>query len=82
MVVWYSLWSFGIYFPIWYVWTKKNLATLLATAKVHKQTSDNKMVLQKINCNRQRRKMTSEFPKMAAGWTKWICGGKKIHYVS
>jgi hypothetical protein len=28
MAVWYILWSFGIYFPIWYVWTKKNLATL------------------------------------------------------
>jgi hypothetical protein len=22
-----SLWSFGIFFPFWYVWTKKNLAT-------------------------------------------------------
>jgi hypothetical protein len=20
---WYSLWSFSIFFPIWYVWTKK-----------------------------------------------------------
>jgi hypothetical protein len=27
MDVWYSWWSFGIYFPFWYVWTKKNLAT-------------------------------------------------------
>jgi hypothetical protein len=25
------LWSFVIFFPIWYVWTKKNLATLLVT---------------------------------------------------
>jgi hypothetical protein len=31
MAVWYSLWSFGIFFPIWYVWTKKNLATLTST---------------------------------------------------
>jgi hypothetical protein len=23
------MWSFGIFFPFWYVWTKKNLATLL-----------------------------------------------------
>jgi hypothetical protein len=22
-----SLWSFGTFFPFWYVWTKKNLAT-------------------------------------------------------
>jgi hypothetical protein len=29
MAVWYSLWSFVIFFPIWYVWTKKNLATLV-----------------------------------------------------
>jgi hypothetical protein len=27
-IVWYSLWSFGIFFLFWYVWTKKNLATL------------------------------------------------------
>jgi hypothetical protein len=25
------LWSFGIFFPFWYVWTKKNLATLVGT---------------------------------------------------
>jgi hypothetical protein len=31
MAVWYSLWSFVIFFTIWYVWTKKNLATLLFT---------------------------------------------------
>jgi hypothetical protein len=29
MAVWCSLWSFGIFFPFWYVWTKKNLATLV-----------------------------------------------------
>jgi hypothetical protein len=28
MAVRYSLWSFGIFFPFWYVGTKKNLATL------------------------------------------------------
>jgi hypothetical protein len=32
MAVWYmyvpSLWSIGIFFAFWYVWTKKNLATL------------------------------------------------------
>jgi hypothetical protein len=28
MAVGCSLWSFGIFFPIWYVWTTKNLATL------------------------------------------------------
>jgi hypothetical protein len=28
MAVWFSLRSFGVIFPIWYVWTKKNLATL------------------------------------------------------
>jgi hypothetical protein len=21
--VWYSLWSFGMFFPFWYIWTKK-----------------------------------------------------------
>jgi hypothetical protein len=31
MAIWYSLWSFVIFFPIWYVWTKKNLATLFVT---------------------------------------------------
>jgi hypothetical protein len=28
MAAWYSLWPFGIFFQVWYVWTKKNLATL------------------------------------------------------
>jgi hypothetical protein len=28
MAVGYGMWSFGIFLPIWYVWTKKNLATL------------------------------------------------------
>jgi hypothetical protein len=27
--IWYSLWPFGVFFPFWYVWTEKNLATLL-----------------------------------------------------
>jgi hypothetical protein len=31
MAILYSLWSFVIFFPIWYVWTKKNLATLNRT---------------------------------------------------
>jgi hypothetical protein len=31
MAVWRSLWLFGILFPFWYVWTKKNLATLKYT---------------------------------------------------
>jgi hypothetical protein len=31
MAVWYSLWSFVIFFPIWYAWTKKNPATLVKT---------------------------------------------------
>jgi hypothetical protein len=30
MAIWYRLWSFGIFFPFWYVWIKKNLATLFA----------------------------------------------------
>jgi hypothetical protein len=29
MAFWYSLWSLGIFFPVWYVWTKKNLAALI-----------------------------------------------------
>jgi hypothetical protein len=31
MAVWYSLWSFGIFSPFWYVSTTKNLATLVNT---------------------------------------------------
>jgi hypothetical protein len=29
MAFWYILWSFGIFFTFWYVWNKKNLATLV-----------------------------------------------------
>jgi hypothetical protein len=39
VAIWYNLWPFGIhslwsfviFFQIWYVWTKKSLATLLET---------------------------------------------------
>jgi hypothetical protein len=27
--IWYNLWPFGIFFKVWYVWTKINLATLV-----------------------------------------------------
>jgi hypothetical protein len=38
IAVWCSLWSFGIYFPFWYVCTKKNLATLRQSfEKTHNQ---------------------------------------------
>jgi hypothetical protein len=33
MAVWYSLRSLGIFFLFWYVWTKKNLATLIETRR-------------------------------------------------
>jgi hypothetical protein len=31
MPFWYRLWSFGVFFPFWHVWTNKNLATLAYT---------------------------------------------------
>jgi hypothetical protein len=34
MAFWYSLWSLAIFFTFWYVWTKKNLATLAERASV------------------------------------------------
>jgi hypothetical protein len=41
MAIWYNLWLFGIvcghmvyFFPFWYVWTEKNLATLLYMQKI------------------------------------------------
>jgi hypothetical protein len=33
MADWYSLWSFVIFFPIGYIWTKRNLATLPPTSQ-------------------------------------------------
>jgi hypothetical protein len=36
MAVWYSLWSFGIFFPFWYVCIKKNLATMYQTRQENK----------------------------------------------
>jgi hypothetical protein len=29
MTIWYSLWPFGTFFQLWFVCTKKNLATLV-----------------------------------------------------
>jgi hypothetical protein len=34
MSVCYKLWSFGIFFTLWYVWTKKKLATLMVQDNV------------------------------------------------
>jgi hypothetical protein len=34
MAVWYSLWSFGILFPFWHVWTRKKLVTLLQVSGI------------------------------------------------
>jgi hypothetical protein len=45
MAVWYSLWSFGIFFQFWYVWTKKNLATLLLVASWFFQCAYNRRTL-------------------------------------
>jgi hypothetical protein len=36
MAVWYSLLPFGIFFLFWYVWTKKNLATLASNVEAAK----------------------------------------------
>jgi hypothetical protein len=46
MAIWYSLWSFVIFFPIWYVWTKRNLATLATTASFQA-----KRIFQKNECS-------------------------------
>jgi hypothetical protein len=42
MAVWYTgrLWPFGIYFPFWYVWTKKNLANLGSWALTKESSND------------------------------------------
>jgi hypothetical protein len=40
MAILYGLWSFGIFFPIWYVRTKKNLATLIP----HREKRNNSAV--------------------------------------
>jgi hypothetical protein len=35
MAVWYGLFPYGMLLPFWYVWTMKNLATLLSTILRH-----------------------------------------------
>jgi hypothetical protein len=35
MAVWYGWWSFGRFFPIWLVRTKKNLATLVQRSEIN-----------------------------------------------
>jgi hypothetical protein len=37
MAFWYSLWSFVIFFPFWYVWAKKNLAALVGTRSLDRR---------------------------------------------
>jgi hypothetical protein len=39
MSIWYILWSFGIFFPVWYTYcTAKNLATLIWMTKEEQST--------------------------------------------
>jgi hypothetical protein len=35
MAILYILWSFGNFFPFWYIWTNKNMATLLRRTVMH-----------------------------------------------
>jgi hypothetical protein len=37
MAIWYNFWPFGIFFPFWYVWIKKNLATLFQESLLKKK---------------------------------------------
>jgi hypothetical protein len=39
MAFWYSLLSFGILFPFWYAWSKKNLATLTQRLRLQMKPS-------------------------------------------
>jgi hypothetical protein len=46
VVIWYNVWQFGIvrgrwvyFFPFWYVWTKKILATMVGIAKSTKNNT-------------------------------------------
>jgi hypothetical protein len=55
MAVWYNLWSFGIYFPFWYVWTKKNLATIVWAPKaivVNNDISHLVQIIKHLSCHR------------------------------
>jgi hypothetical protein len=61
MTIWYSLWSFGIFFSIWYIWTKKNLATLhTTTIQISFQMHTIMMQIRLQN--------TSYIHKILAGW--------------
>jgi hypothetical protein len=41
----YKFRSFGIFLPLWYVWTKKDLATMRTGKKAAKQTLSKKKFL-------------------------------------
>jgi hypothetical protein len=45
MAIWYGLWSFGIFSPFWYVWTKKNLATLMSTDSSNLSILSNEVIV-------------------------------------
>jgi hypothetical protein len=51
MAVWYSLWSFGIFFPFWYVWTYKNLATLVFNSIYLTNSFSNSKQFRLLLCN-------------------------------
>jgi hypothetical protein len=55
MAIWYSLWSFGIFSPFWYVCTEKHLATLVllnsTLATSESRSKVNKLVSQRDSTN-------------------------------
>jgi hypothetical protein len=39
VVIWHTLWPFGNFFPVWYGYTKENLATLASVVREHRHKS-------------------------------------------
>jgi hypothetical protein len=78
MAGWYSLWSFGIFFPFWYDWTKKNLATMVGThicTYVHIFLGTTYQKGKNVSNDHKLYKMVTKYTK----WSQNIPNGHKIN---
>jgi hypothetical protein len=76
----YSLWSFGIFFPIWYVWIKKNLATLIClTVFILVQNVDARVECQGGQASQQESNFPPDVLKSLAQKRAWDRFDKDIH---
>jgi hypothetical protein len=79
MVVLYRLWPFGIFFPFWYVWTKKNLAAMIPCKNIIQQSLNRgKGGVEAVTLFSGRRLIAKLCAKLFAAYKSGIMDGEQL----